>query len=331
MRTNITRRELARNAGLTSGLAVLGLLPKSANAEAGYPNRDVRIIVAQAPGSAVDISARLLASSLSEVLKRQFYVEDKPGAGQNIGTEIALHAPRDGYTLLQATAANTTNASLYENLTFNFVKDIAPIGGMVQIPNVMIISPSLPVSSVADFITYAKSRPGKLNMASSGNGTTPHLAGELFKKMAGIEMTNIPYRGSTPALTDIIAGRVDVMFDVLGPSVGQIKDGAVRALAITTKKRSNVLPNLPCISDTLPDYEVSSWNGLVAPAGTPEDIIKILASALERSLDNPTLLAKLADFGGTPLRMGPQAFAEFIRSETDKWGKVIKDANIKPD
>jgi tripartite-type tricarboxylate transporter receptor subunit TctC len=277
------------------------------------------------------MTARLLGQWLSERLGQQFIIDNRPGAGQNIGAEAALRSPPDGYTLLYATTANTINASLYDKLSFNFVRDSAPIAGSIRQSNVMVVNPSLAAKSVPDFIAYAKANPGKINMASSGNGTTPHLSGELFKAMTGVEMLHVPYRGSTPALTDLIGGRVQVMFDVLGSSIGHVKSGGLRALAVTTAARSPALPDVPTVGEFVAGYEVSSWSGFVAPTGTPVAVINTLNKEMTAALADPKVAARLAELGGEPMPMTPAEFGKLIANETEKWAKVIEAAKIKPD
>jgi tripartite-type tricarboxylate transporter receptor subunit TctC len=324
---NLRRRNLLKLAGAA---AAVSAIPRRTLA-LDYPTRPVRIVVAQAAGSGPDISARVMARALSERLGQQFFVENKPGAGQNIGTEAVVRSAPDGYTLLFSTAANTSNATLYENLEFNFIRDTVPIAGCLQVPNIVVVNPSLPAKNVPEFIAYARANPGKLNMASSGNGTSPHLAGELFKAMAGVNLVHVPYRGSTPAITDLMSGQVQVMFEVLASSIGHIRAGELRALAVTTKARSAILPDVPTVGEFLPGYEVSSWSGFVAPAKTPPEIIEKIAKEVSSAIADPQLIAKMAALGSSPMPMSPVELGKFIVEETEKWAKVIRAANIKPD
>jgi tripartite-type tricarboxylate transporter receptor subunit TctC len=299
-----------------------------AAAQSDYPSHPVRIIVGQAPGSTVDLAARLIGQWLSQRLGQQFIVVNRPGAGQNAGTGAALHSPPDGYTLLAATTANCGNASVYRNLNFDFIRDSAAVAGILKAPNVVEVNPAVPAKTIAEFISYGKANPGKIILASGGVGTTPHLAGELFMAMTGIKMLHVPYRGTTPALSDLIAGRVQVMFDALPPSVGYIKAGQLRALAVTTTTRAPALPNVPTVSDTVPGYDVSSWTGLVAPANTPPAVIARLNAEINDALADPAIIAKLKAFGATPMVMTSSGFEKLIVDETAKWAKVVKFAGI---
>ena len=310
---------------LVGSLLLLG----QAAAQSSYPSRPVRIIVSQAPESTVDIAARLIGQWLSQRLGQQFIVDNRPGAGQNIGTEAALHSPPDGYTLLAATTANTGNASVYSNLKFNFIRDSAPVAGILRVPNVVEVNPSVPAKTIAEFIAYGKANPDKIVLASGGNGTTPHLAGELFMVMTGIKMLHVPYRGTTPALNDLLSGQVQVMFDALPPSLGFIKGGQLRALAVTTAKRSPALPDVWTVNETVPGYDVSSWTGVVAPANTPAEVIARLNKEINSALADPNIIAKLTDLGAAPMAMTPVEFGKFITDETEKWAKVVKFAGIK--
>jgi tripartite-type tricarboxylate transporter receptor subunit TctC len=288
----------------------------------------VHIIVGYPPGGATDILARLFGNWLSEKLGQQFIIDNRPGAGNNIGTELVVKAAPDGYTLLLVNPANTINASLYKKITFNFVHDIAPIGGFIRVPNVMEVNPSVPAKTVAEFIAYAKANPGTINMASSGNGTSIHLSGELFKMMTGVQMTHIPYKGSAPALIDLMGGQVQVMFDNLPSSIGHIKAGKLRALAVTTAARSLELPDVPTVGDTVKGYEASAFFGLGAPKGTPKEIIEVLNKQINAALKDPGILKKLADLGGIPLAGTPDDFGKVIADETAKWEKVVHAANL---
>jgi len=295
---------------------------------AGYPDRPVHIIVGYPPGGSTDISARLFGQWLSDKLGQQFIIDNKPGAGNNIGTELAAKATPDGYTLFLANPANTINASLYKNLKFNFLNDFAPVAGFIRIPNVMEVNPSVPAKTVAEFIAYVKANPDKVNIASSGNGTSIHLSGELFKMMTGLKMTHVPYKGSAPMLTDLLGGQVQVTFDNLPSSIGHIKAGTLRALAVTTATRSPELPNVPTVGETVPGYEASAFFGLVAPKGTPPEVIDVLNKQVNAALNDPGMQKKLADIGGTPIPGSPAEFGKLLADETAKWEKVVRAANL---
>jgi tripartite-type tricarboxylate transporter receptor subunit TctC len=314
---------------LTAGAITAAAFPPIAHAET-YPARAVHIIVGFPPGAASDINARLIGEWLSQRLGQQFIVDNRPGAGSNVGTEAAAHSPADGYTLLLVTPPNAINAAVYDNLNFNFLHDIAAVAGIMRTPMVMEVNASLPIASVAEFIAYAKANPGKLNFASSGNGTGSHVAAELFKFMTGIDMVHVPYRGPAQALTDLISGRVQVMFDVLTSSIAHIRAGEVRALAVTTTMRSAALPDVPTVADTVPGYESSGWAGIGAPAGTPADIIATLNDAVAAGLADAQVDKSLAVLGAAPMPMKPAAFGKFLADETEKWAKVVKFAGIKP-
>jgi tripartite-type tricarboxylate transporter receptor subunit TctC len=296
-----------------------------------YPTRPVRIIVGQAAGSGSDTAARLLGQRLSERLGQPFVVENRPGAGGNIATEAVVRAPADGYTLLLVAAANAINATLYDKLDFNFIRDIAPVAGIFRVPQVMEVNPSIPAKTVPEFITFAKANPGKVNMASAGIGSVHHVAGELFKFMTGVDMIHVPYRGTTPALTDLLAGQAQVMFDVTPSSTPHIKAGRLRALAVTTATRADVLPEVPVMGDFVPGYEASAWLGFGAPKDTPAAIIDVLNSEVNAGLADPMIKARFADLGATVLPGSPADFRKLIADETEKWGKVIRAANIKAD
>jgi tripartite-type tricarboxylate transporter receptor subunit TctC len=315
---------------LAAGVAALPAMPRVAQAQA-YPTRPVRLIVPFAPGGTTDIIARLMGPWLSERLGQQFVIENRPGAGSNIGTEAVVRATADGYTLLIATGANAVGASLYDNLNFNFINDIAPVAGLIRIPFVMEVNPSVPAKTVPEFIAYAKANPGKTNVASAGNGTTGHVAGELFKMMAGVNMVHLPYRGSGPALTDLLAGQVQVMFEPLATSIEHIRAGKLRALAVTTATRSEALPDVPTVSEFVPGYEASGWFGVGAPKATPAEIVEKLNKEINAALADPKIKVRLADLGGDVLAVSPADFGKLIAEETEKWGKVIRAANIKPD
>ncbi len=316
--------------GLLTSAATLPSLAPLARAES-YPARPVHVIVGFPPGAASDINARLIGDWLSPRLGQQFIIDNRPGAGSNIAAEMALHAPADGYTLLLVTPANTINASLYGNLNFDFIRDLAPVAGILRVPLVMEINPSLAVRSVAEFIAYAKANPGKVDFASSGNGTGSHVAAELFKIMTGIDMTHVPYRGPAQALTDLIAGRVQVMFDVLTSSIAHIRAGEVRALAVTTAARSAALPDLPTVADFVPGYEASGWAGIGAPKDTPVTVVDRLNGGINAAFADAAMVAKLGSLGGAPMPMTAGEFGRFLAAETEKWAKVVKFANIKVD
>jgi tripartite-type tricarboxylate transporter receptor subunit TctC len=296
-----------------------------------YPTRPVRWVVAYPAGGTTDILARLFGQYLSEKLGQQFIVENKPGAGNNIGTEAVIHSPPDGYTVLLVNPANGINASLYKKLPFNFVRDIAPVAGIARVPNVMEVNPSVPAKTVAEFIAYAKANPNKVNLASSGNGTSVHLSGELFMAMTGVKLTHVPYRGSAPALTDMIAGQVQVLFDNLPSSIEHIRAGKLRALAVTTEKRSDALPDVPTVADTVPGYEASAWFGMGAPKGTPPEVIAVLNKAINEALADPNINARLAEMGGMPMGGTPADFGKIIGDETEKWRKVVEFAGASVD
>jgi tripartite-type tricarboxylate transporter receptor subunit TctC len=294
-----------------------------------YPMRPVHVIVGFPAGSGPDITARLMAQWNSEHLGQSFVIENRPGAASNIATELVVRASPDGYTLLTAVTSNAINATFYDNLNFNFVRDIAPVAGMVRSPYVIVVNPSVPAKTVLEFIAYAKANPGKINMGSSGNGSTPHLYGELFKTMAGVDLLHVPYRGNY--LPDLLAGQVQVAFAPLPSSIEFIRAGKLRALAVTTAARLDVLPDVPTVGDFLPGYEASSWTGITAPRNTPVDIIDKLNKAINAGLADAKIRERLADLGGLPMPMTPAEFGKFIVDETEKWGKVIRAANIKPE
>ena len=315
---------------LAAGAVALPAVSRIALAQT-YPTRPVRWIVGYTPGGATDIAARLMGQWLSERLSQPFVIENRPGASGNIGTQAVVNAAPDGYTLLLVNAGNAINATLYDNLSFNFIRDIAPVASIVRVPLVMQINPSVPAKTVPEFINYAKANPGKLNMASSGNGTPQHVSGELFKMMAGINMTHVPYRGSAPALTDLLGGHVQVVFDTTLASIQYIRAGRLRPLAVTTATRLEALPDIPTVGDFLPGYEASGWYGVGAPKNTPVDIIEKLNKEINAGLADPKVKARLAELGGIVLAGSPADFGRLIAEETKKWGKVIQAANIKPE
>ena len=295
-----------------------------------YPSRPVRIIVGYAPGGTTDVCARLIGQWLSERLGQPFIIDNLPGAGSNVATAAAVRAPADGYTLLLASISNAINATLYDKLNFNFIRDIAPVAGIIRVPNVMEVNPAVPARTVPEFIAYAKANPGKVNFASGGAGSSTHVSGELFKLMTGVNMVHIPYRGTAPAVTDLIAGQVQIMFDNLPGSIEYVRAGMTRALAVTTTERSEALPDLPTVADAVPGYEVSAWFGLAAPKNTPEEIIDRLNQETNAAFANAKMKARLADLGAMALAGSPADFAKLISDETEKWGKVVRAANISP-
>jgi len=323
------------NAGVVPRLllafAFVSLFAAGTAGAAGYPDHPVRIIVGYPPGGSTDISARLFGQWLGEKLGQQFIVENKPGAGNNIGTEQAARAAPDGYTLFLANPANTINASLYKHLNFVFLRDFTPVGGFIRVPNVMEVNPSVPAKTVAEFIAYVKANPDKINVASSGNGTSIHLSGELFKMMTGVKMTHVPYKGSAPMLTDLLGGQVQVTFDNLPSSIGHIKAGKLRALAVTTATRSPELPDVPTVAETVPGYEASAFFGLVAPKGTPPDVIDTLNKQINAALKDPDMQKKLADLGGILIPGSAADFGKLLADETAKWEKVVHAANLSID
>jgi tripartite-type tricarboxylate transporter receptor subunit TctC len=315
---------------LAVGAAALPAVSRIARAQA-YPTRPVRVIVGFTAGSAPDIVARLMGQWLSERLGQQFLVENRPGAGTNIGTELVVRAPADGYTLLLVGAPNAINTTLYDKLSFNFLRDIAPVAGISRERIVMVVHPSFPAKTVPEFIAYAKANPGKVTMASPGNGSSPHVSGELFKMMAGIDMIHVPYRGGGQVMTDLIAGQVQVSFIGLTVAIEHIRSGKLRALAVTAATRSDVLPDIPTVSDFVPGYEASAFWGVGAPRNTPAEIIDKLNKEINAVLSDPEPKRRLAEGGGTVLVGSPADFGKFVAAETEKWAKVIKFANIKPE
>jgi tripartite-type tricarboxylate transporter receptor subunit TctC len=313
---------------LAFGAAVLPALPTLVHAQT-YPTRPVRIIVPVAAGGALDILARLLGQWLSERLGQPFVVENRPGGATNIGVEAAVRSPPDGYTLLLIPASVTVNATLYDKLNFNFLTDIDPIATISRLPIVMEVHPSIPAKTALEFIAYGKANPGKISIATAGIGSPHHLAGELFKLMTGVEMLHVPYRGGAPALTDLIGGQVHVMFSPLPESIETIRAGRVRALAVTTAMRSEALPDVPTVSESVPGFEASTWQGIGAPKNTPVEIIDRLNKEINAALADPKIRTRLADLGSVPMPMSPAEFKNFVAAETEKWSKVIRAANIK--
>jgi tripartite-type tricarboxylate transporter receptor subunit TctC len=322
---NLLRRQFLY---LAAGAAALPAAPRIASA-LDYPTRPVHLIVGFAAGGIDDIIARLIGQFLSERLGQPFVIENRPGAGSNIATERVARARPDGYTLLKISSVNAWNATIYDNLSFNFIRDIAPVASIVRAPFVMEVNPSVPATTIPEFIAYAKANPGQINMATGGPGSGPHLYGELFKKMAGLDMVPVHYRGAGPALSDLMSGRVQVNFGDLASSIEQIRAGKLRPLGVTTATRIGVLPDVPPIGDFVPGYEASGWGGIGAPANTPVEIIEKLNNEINAGLADPRFIARLADFGGVPLSMASSDFGRLIAEETEKWGKVVKFAGIK--
>jgi tripartite-type tricarboxylate transporter receptor subunit TctC len=315
---------------LAAGAAALQAMPRIARAQA-YPTRPVRIIVGFAPSGATDIMARLIGQWLSERLGQQFIVENRPGAASNIATEAVVNAPPDGYTLLVATSVNAINATLYDKLSFNLIRDIAPVASIHREPFLVEVNPSVPVKTVPELIAYAKANPANINMASAGIGSGNHIAGELFKMMTGITLVHVPYRGAGPALVDLLGGQVQVMFATMSSSIEYVRGGKLRALAVTTATRSPVLPDIPTVAEFVPGYESSFWTGICAPKNTPAEIVDKLNKEINAGLADPKIKARLADLGGTPLVGSPADFGKFIADETEKWRKVVKFVGIKAD
>ena len=303
--------------------ALLATVALVGSAAAQYPTKPIKWVVPYPPAGTTDVLARIVAQWLSENIGQQVVVENKPGAGNNIGTEFVINSPPDGYTMLLVNPANGINASLYKKLSFNFVRDVAPVAGLVRTPNVMVLTTKLPMKTVAEFLAYCKANPGKVSMASSGSGTSTHLSGELFKSMTGCNMVHVPYKGAGPALTDLIGGQVQVFFDNLPSSAGHIKSGNLRALAVTSTARDPSLPDVPTVADTVPGYEATAWFGVGMPKGTPREAIDKMNAAINKALADPKLRARLADLGGSPIPGTPEDFGKTIVSETEKWAKVV--------
>ena len=310
--------------GLAIACAAFG-----ATAQSDYPSKPIRFIVPYTPAGTTDILARLMGQYLSTKLGQQVLVENKPGAGNNIGTELAVKSPPDGYTIFLTNPANAINATLYEKLPFNFLNDMAPVGGIIRVPNVMTVTKNFPARTVAEFIDYAKKNPDKVNMASSGSGTSVHLSGELFKAMAGIQMKHVPYKGAGPATVDLIAGQVDVIFDNMPSIISHIRGGSVRALGVTTAQRSPALPDVQAIAEVVPGYEASAWFGIAVPKGTPRPVVDRLNRELNAALADPQMRARLADLGGVPIPGTPEQFWDLHRAETEKWAKVVKASGAR--
>ena len=322
-----SRRQFLR---LTASAAALSVLPRIARAQT-YPTRPVRIVVGFPAGGVGDILARLMGQWLSDRLGQPFVVENRPGAATNIATEAVVRSAPDGYTLLWVTAANAINASLYDKLGFNFTRDITPVASFIRGPGVMEVNPAVPARSIPEFIAYARANPGKINLASSGLGTVSHVAGELFKMMAGVDLQHVPYRGAAPALNDLIAGQVQVLISPIISSIEPIKAGRLRALGVTTATRLDVLPDVPAVAEFLPGYDVSDWTGIGAPRGTPTEIVDRLAAEVNAALADPKMKARLAELGSVLMPMSRADFGKLIAEETEKWAKVVKSADIKPE
>jgi tripartite-type tricarboxylate transporter receptor subunit TctC len=313
---------------LAAGAAALPALARIARAET-YPSRPVRWIVGFGAGGGNDITARLMGQWLTERLGQPFIIDNRPGAGSNIATEVVVRAPADGYTLFFANVANAVNATLYEKLNFDFIRDITPVAGIMRVPNILAVSPSVPAKTVPELIAYAKANPGRVSMASAGIGTPGHLAGELFQMMAGLKVVHVPYRSNAPALLDLLGGQVEFMFASTTSTIEYVKTGKLRALAVTTTERSEALADVPTVAEFLPGFEASSWYGIGAPKNTPAEIVEKLNREVNAGLADPKMKASLADFGGTPLAGSPADFGKLIADETQKWGKVVRAANIK--
>jgi tripartite-type tricarboxylate transporter receptor subunit TctC len=316
---------------LAAGAAALSIAPKFAAAQQVYPARPVRMVVAFAAGQSIDILARLIGQSLSDRLGQQFVIENRPGGGGNIGTEAVVRSPADGYSLMVLGANNAINATLYDKLSFNVLRDLVPVAGIYSVRQVMVVNPSFPARTVSEFIAYAKANPGKVNFASAGTGSVAYATGELFKMMAGVEMLHVPYRGAPAALTDLLGGQVHVMFDNIPSSIEHIKAGRLRALGVSQPTRLDALPNVPSISDTVKGFETSAFAGLGAPKGTPQDIVEKLNAEVNKSLAEPAVRSRIADLGGTPLSLSAADFGKFLAEETEKWGKVVKFSGAKPE
>jgi tripartite-type tricarboxylate transporter receptor subunit TctC len=320
---------LCRTATILMAMGISALASIGSACALDYPTRPVHFVVGYPAGGSTDIFARLIGQRLSERLGQQFVIENKAGAGNNIGTEAVVNAAPDGYTVLLDNPANAINASLYAKLNFNFIRDIAPVAGFARVPNVMEVPPDFPARTVAEFIAYAKANPGQVNMASSGNGTSIHLSGELFKAMTGVEMQHVPYRGSAPAITDLLSGRVQVMFDNMPSSIAHIKSGSLRALAVTTATRSPELPDVPTVGETVKDYEASAWFGMGAPKNTPKEIIAKLNAEINAILAEPEMKKRIGELGGVTMICSPEEFGQVIAAETEKWEKVVKFAGAR--
>ena len=323
----LPRRRFLHLAASAAGLPVMSCYAFGQ----AYPTRPVRWIIGFTPGGTTDIISRLVAQHLTEQLGQPFIIESRPGAGTNIATESVVRAPADGYTLLFVGAPNAINATLYPKLNFNFIRDIAPVAGIVAVPNVMVVHPSVPAATVPEFIAYAKANPGKINMASSGVGSSPHLAGELFRMMTGVDLLHVPYRGAAPAVTDLLAGQVQLYFVTTPSSIGYIKSGRLRALAVTTAERVAELPDVPTIGEFVPGYEASAWYGIGVPRDTPEEIVGKLNREINAAIAEPKIKLRLNELGCTVIAGSPADLAKVIANETEKWAKVVSFANLKPE
>jgi tripartite-type tricarboxylate transporter receptor subunit TctC len=319
---------LLRN--LVPGLVLLcSVIALPALAQSDYPNKPIKWIVPYPPGGTTDLLARLMGQWLSQRLGQQVIIENRAGGGNNIGTEMSVKATPDGYTIHLVNPANAINATLYPKLPFNFLEDLVPIGGLIRVPNVMTVTKNFPAKNVAEFIDYGKKNPGKINMASSGSGTSVHLSGELFKYMAGIDMKHVPYKGAGPAITDLIGGQVDVLFDNMPSIIGHIRAGSLRALAVTSAQRSPALPDVPTVAETVPGYEASAWFGAAAPKGTPPAVIARLNREFNAALADPAMKAKFADLGGVPIGGTPEQFWAIHKMETEKWARIVQFSGAK--
>jgi tripartite-type tricarboxylate transporter receptor subunit TctC len=323
----LLRRNFLKLAG---ALITAPVLPRPASA-LDYPTRPTKIVAGFAAGGGVDITARLIGQWLADRLGQPFVVENRTGAGGNIGTEAVVNAAPDGYTLLLATVPNAVNASLYQKLSFNFVRDIAPVAGVIRVPMVVLVNPAVPAQTLAEFIAYAKANPGKVNMASAGSGSAPHMAGELFKMMTAVDMVHVPYRGQGPALSDLLGGQVQVLFAAAPGTADYVKTGKLRALAVTTAARMPDLPEIPTVGDVVPGYEASQWYGFAAPKNTPAEIVDKLNREINAAIADPGMKAKLAAIGGEPMPGSPADFGRLIADETEKWGKVVRTGGLKPE
>jgi len=323
----LRRREFLHLAGAAAALPAVSRLARAQS----YPSRPLRMIIGYPPGGSADLTARLTGQWLSEQLGQPVVIESRPGAATNLATEAVVRAAPDGYTLLLVAPANAINATLYDKLNFNFLSDMAPVAGIIRFPNVVVVNPSLPIKTIPELIAYAKANPGKLNMASSGNGSTIHMSGELFKMMAGINMVHVPYRGGAPALTDLMGGQVQVMFDNVPTSAEHIKAGKLRGLAVTSTEPSEVLPDLPTVAEFLPGYEASAWYGLAVPRNTPGEVIDRINKATNAILADPKAQARFAELGASLLPGSAADFGKLLVDETEKWGKVVRFAGAKPD
>ena len=324
---NLLRRRFLQ---LAAGATAASALPRLAFA-LDYPTRPTRIVAGFAAGGGVDITARLIGQWLADHLGQPFVVENRTGAGGNIGTEAVVNAAADGYTLLLATVPNAVNASLYDNLKFNFIRDIAPIAGVIRVPMVVLVHPDVPAKTIAEFIAYAKANPGKVNMASAGSGSAPHMAGELFKMMTGVDMVHVPYRGQGPAMSDLLGGQVQILFAAAPGTADHIRTGKLRALAVTTAARMADFPDVPTVGDVVPGYEASQWYGFAAPKKVPAEIVEKLNKEINAAIADDGMKAKLAAIGGVTMPGSPADFGKLIAEETEKWGKVVRTGGLKPE